>query len=106
MLYICTHLYSIYLNNMINVSEIGKRQVETLMQEDGVDPKPDLVRVGVKSGGCSGLSYELKFDKTKPNGTLRKVLNINLAKKYGWVAKTDIKKAIKITYKDYLAKSS
>jgi iron-sulfur cluster assembly protein len=23
------------------------------------------VRVGVKSGGCSGLSYELKFDKSK-----------------------------------------
>ena len=23
------------------------------------------MRVGVKSGGCSGLSYELKFDKSK-----------------------------------------
>ena len=49
---------------------------------------------------------KIKFDKTKPNGTLRKVLDINLAKKYGWVAKTNIKKAIQITYKDYLAKSS
>nr|WP_044729247.1 iron-sulfur cluster assembly accessory protein [Capnocytophaga canimorsus] len=28
------------------------------------DPTTDFVRVGVKSGGCSGLSYELKFDKT------------------------------------------
>jgi iron-sulfur cluster assembly protein len=53
---------------MINVSEIAKRQVETLMQEDGFDPKTDFVRVGVKSGGCSGLSYELKFDKTKLDG--------------------------------------
>ena len=33
------------------------------MQEDGFDPTKDFVRVGVKSGGCSGLSYELKFDK-------------------------------------------
>ena len=48
----------------------------------------------------------IKLDKTKPNGTPRKVLNINLAKRYGWVAKTDINKAIRITYKDYLAKSS
>ncbi len=48
---------------------------------------------------------KIKFDKTKPNGTPRKVLNINLAKKYGWVAKTDIKKAIEITYRDYLAKT-
>ena len=46
------------------------------------------------------------FDKTKPNGTPRKVLNVNLAKKYGWKAKTNIQKAIKITYKDYLRKNT
>ena len=34
------------------------------MTEDGYDASKDYVRVGVKSGGCSGLSYELKFDKT------------------------------------------
>jgi len=27
-----------------------------------VDASKDYVRVGVKSGGCSGLSYELDFD--------------------------------------------
>ena len=48
----------------------------------------------------------IKFDKKKPNGTPRKVLNVNLARKYGWVAKTDIKKAIKITYKDYMKKNT
>ena len=32
------------------------------MREEGFDPSNDFVRVGVKSGGCSGLSYELKFD--------------------------------------------
>jgi len=53
-----------------------------------------------------GKKIKIKFDKTKPNGTPRKVLNTNLAKKYGWVAKTDIKKAIEITYKDFLGKSS
>ena len=31
--------------------------------EDGFDHSTDFVRVGVKSGGCSGLSYQLKFDK-------------------------------------------
>ena len=33
------------------------------MQEEGFDPNNDYVRVGVKSGGCSGLSYDLNFDK-------------------------------------------
>ena len=50
---------------MINVSEVAKSKVETLMQEDGFNPGTDFVRVGVKSGGCSGLSYDLKFDKSQ-----------------------------------------
>ena len=35
------------------------------MQEDGFNPSTDYVRVGVKSGGCSGLSYDLTFDNKK-----------------------------------------
>ena len=38
------------------------------MNEDGFDPNSDFVRVGVKSGGCSGLSYDLKFDKDQKDG--------------------------------------
>ena len=47
---------------MIKVHESAKQKVSTLMKEEGYDPSRDYVRVGVKSGGCSGLSYELKFD--------------------------------------------
>lgn len=32
------------------------------MKEDGNDPNAAFIRVGVKGGGCSGLSYELGFD--------------------------------------------
>jgi iron-sulfur cluster assembly protein len=49
---------------MIKVSETAKNRIRTLMQEEGFDVENDFVRVGVKSGGCSGLSYELKFDKS------------------------------------------
>jgi len=48
---------------MINVSDTAKQKVQNLMKEDGFNPNTDFVRVGVKSGGCSGLSYDLKFDK-------------------------------------------
>ncbi|MEE3224490.1 MAG: iron-sulfur cluster assembly accessory protein, partial [Bacteroidota bacterium] len=50
---------------MIKVSESAKKKIAVLMTEDGYDPSTDYVRVGVKSGGCSGLSYDLKFDKSK-----------------------------------------
>lgn len=47
---------------MIKVTETAKNKVIELMKEEGFDATKDFVRVGVKSGGCSGLSYELKFD--------------------------------------------
>lgn len=47
---------------MIKVSEKAKNKVVELMKEDGFNPQIDFIRVGVKSGGCSGLSYDLKFD--------------------------------------------
>ncbi|WP_445957459.1 HesB/IscA family protein [Yeosuana sp.] len=53
---------------MIKVSETAKKKVMELMQEDGFNPTIDYVRVGVKSGGCSGLSYDLKFDKENQDG--------------------------------------
>lgn len=49
---------------MIKVSENAKKKVIELMTDDGFDATKDYVRVGVKSGGCSGLSYDLKFDHT------------------------------------------
>jgi iron-sulfur cluster assembly protein len=48
---------------MIKVAASAKEKVRTLMTEEGFDATTDFVRVGVKSGGCSGLTYELKFDK-------------------------------------------
>jgi iron-sulfur cluster assembly protein len=47
---------------MIKVSDFARKKVIELMTDDGFDATKDFVRVGVKSGGCSGLSYELNFD--------------------------------------------
>ena len=47
---------------------------------------------------------KIKYDKSKPNGTPRKVMDVSLAKKYGWKSKIDLKKAIRLTYNDYLLK--
>ena len=47
---------------MIKVSDTVRDKVIQLMTDDGFNAKKDYVRVGVKSGGCSGLSYDLNFD--------------------------------------------
>ncbi len=53
---------------MIKVSENARKKVVELMTDDGFNSKTDYVRVGVVSGGCSGLSYDLKFDKEQKDG--------------------------------------
>ena len=50
---------------MIKVSKKAKTKISQLMTEGGFNVSDDFVRVGVKSGGCSGLSYELDFDNSK-----------------------------------------
>lgn len=38
------------------------------MQEDGKSVDSSYVRVGVKSGGCSGLSYDMDFVEKAEDG--------------------------------------
>lgn len=48
---------------MIKVSETAKQRLSNLMAEGGKSLDDTYVRVGVSSGGCSGLSYQLDFDQ-------------------------------------------
>lgn len=50
---------------MIKVSEQAKIKIVQLLQEEGNTIENSYVRVGVKGGGCSGLSYVLDFTKQK-----------------------------------------
>lgn len=63
-LYLCVNLDKIKIT-MIKVSDSAKKKAIELMTDEGFDATNDFIRVGVKSGGCSGLSYELKFDNHK-----------------------------------------
>ena len=47
---------------MIKVSESARNKLVSLMGEEGQSLSEAYVRVGVTSGGCSGLSYNLKLD--------------------------------------------
>ena len=46
-------------------------------------------------------NFKIKYDKTKPDGTPRKLLDISLAKKYNWKPKFDLMEALKITVQDF-----
>ena len=47
---------------MFKISNVAKTQLLSLMKEDNLD-ESCFVRIGVETGGCSGLSYKLNFDQ-------------------------------------------
>jgi iron-sulfur cluster assembly protein len=47
---------------MVNVTERAISQLLDLMANEGFTPDTHNLRVGVIGGGCSGLSYQMKFD--------------------------------------------
>ena len=54
---------------MITVTETAATKVKSLIEESGF--KTPYLRVAVKGGGCSGLSYDLSFDtEQQTNDTL------------------------------------
>ena len=48
---------------MINITDSAKKRLLTLLKNE--EGNKTYVRVGVESGGCSGLSYKLSFDDIK-----------------------------------------
>ena len=50
------------LENPVTLTDSAIKEIRRLMNEPGFD-QSQYLRIGVKGGGCSGLSYLLGFDK-------------------------------------------
>ena len=49
---------------MVTITDRALKHVLDLMEEENIKPETHYLRVGVKGGGCSGLSYVMNFDDT------------------------------------------
>ena len=48
------------------------------------------------------VKLRIRFDKSKPDGSPKKCLDITRAKKYGWRSKNNFHMGTKITYDSFL----
>ena len=46
----------------ITVTEKAIARIKSAMEKEGISPEQGGLRVGVQGGGCSGLSYNIRFD--------------------------------------------
>lgn len=49
----------------VHVTDKALARIRVAMEKEGISPSQGGLRLGVQGGGCSGLSYSVKFD-TKP----------------------------------------
>jgi iron-sulfur cluster assembly protein len=49
----------------LQVTEKAIGRIRTAMVKEGISPEQGGLRLGVQGGGCSGLSYNIRFD-TQP----------------------------------------
>ena len=49
----------------VHVTEKALKRIRLAMAKENVDPAQGGLRLGVQGGGCSGLSYSIRFD-TQP----------------------------------------
>ena len=64
------------IKNPINLTAAALTEVRRLMSEPGFE-KGKILRVGVKGGGCSGMTYVLDFDNRKENDAMYQKDGIN-----------------------------
>ncbi len=53
---------------MISVSDTALTKLNSLMAEEGKNLESAYIRVGVTSGGCSGLSYKMEIVDNEQEG--------------------------------------
>lgn len=62
----------------LTLTEKAVQKLRSLLQAEGKSPERHGLRVGVKAGGCSGLSYVLDIDMPKPNDNVFETEGIKL----------------------------
>jgi iron-sulfur cluster assembly protein len=63
---------------MITIGDKALEHVIELMASEGLTTDTHFLRVGVKGGGCSGLSYMMDFDDTVTE--MDEVIDLNVMK--------------------------
>jgi GDP-L-fucose synthase len=109
--------------NILTVWGNGKAQREVIHVDDIANAcvyfmnkkkKPTIINIGTGKDYTIKYYAELiaktilpnkkiiiKYDLSKPNGVKRKVMDVSLARKYGWKHTISLKKAILSTYQSY-----
>jgi len=110
-------------NLFLNIWGSGKVRREVMFVDDLADAcihfmkiktKRSLINIGVgkdytiteyakKILNVLNVNVKLRYDRSKPDGTPQKLLDISVAKKYGWKPKVTLEDGILMAYKSFIS---
>jgi len=104
----------LYVDDMAAAS-VFVMELEKKTYQQHTEPMQSHINVGYGSdvtikelaeiiGHVVGYQGEIIFDKTKPDGTPRKLMNSERLNGMGWQAKVNLKDGLVIAYQDFLSK--
>lgn len=105
----------LYSDDMADACLYLLEQPESKLSDLFNDERPPLVNIGCGEdltirelaemvADTVGYSGKLVFDSTKPDGTMRKLMDVSRMKRMGWAATTSLRKGINSAYQSYLEK--
>lgn len=106
-------LYSVDMASAcVFVMNLPDNQFKPLLASNRNDGLPPLLNLGSGSDltiaelsslvkEVVGFKGEIVFDTTKPDGTMRKLMDSQLINKLGWYPNTSLTEGLKLSYKDF-----
>jgi GDP-L-fucose synthase len=106
----------LYSEDMADACLYLLEQAENKLSDLFNEERPPLVNIGYGEDltirelaqlitGVVGFSGKLVFDSTKPDGTMRKLMDVSRLKNLGWTATTSLRDGILAAYESYLTKA-
>ena len=79
-----------------------ERNVKSELINIGTGEELSIEKLASLMGDVVGYEGFVKFDKSKPDGTPRKLLDVSKAKSFGWEARIDLVSGLEQTYRWFL----
>jgi GDP-L-fucose synthase len=103
----------LYSDDMADACIYLLEQIEDKLVSLFSDEHPPLLNIGVGEdisirelaeivARVVGFQGQLVFDTTKPDGTMRKLMDVAKLNELGWIAKTSLEHGISMAYADFL----
>ena len=96
----------------IYLMELSDSEYQTFLTEErapliniGTGDDTTIAELAALAAKVVGFKGELVYDTTKPDGTMKKVLDVSKVLSYGWKAKVGLEEGIGLAYKEWLGRS-